>query len=112
MVNADPGAVPVRCSGLTEQARGDQLLLYLQDQQSFLLNRSARAVWDLCDGLRTVGDISALLEKESDMADGSLSEDVATTVKSLVNAGTLTVTEPVRVFIGSDPRHYKAELNR
>jgi|SRR5438309_3993088 len=50
---------PVRLSGTHEYRLGDELLVYVpRSETAHALNRSAVAIWDLCDGSRTAEDIS------------------------------------------------------
>ena len=50
---------PVRLSGTHEYRLGDELLVYLPcSETAHALNRSAVAIWELCDGTRTAEDIS------------------------------------------------------
>jgi pyrroloquinoline quinone biosynthesis protein D len=50
---------PVRLSGTQEYRLGDELLVYVGcSETAHALNRSAVAIWELCDGTRTAEDIS------------------------------------------------------
>ena len=52
-------ARPVHLSGTHEYRLGDELLVYVPNSQTaHALNRSAVAIWQLCDGIRTAEDIS------------------------------------------------------
>lgn len=55
------GAVtrPARLSGAQEYRLGDELLVYVPcSETAHALNRSAVAIWELCDGTRTIEEIS------------------------------------------------------
>ena len=90
-----PGAVdsrslPARAPGVQELEREDELLLFFDvRERGFVLNRSARAVWDLCDGRRTVRDVSRVLEAQLELPRDALFGDVRDTVQGLIAARVL-----------------------
>jgi len=57
------------------------------------LNRSARWIWELCDGSRTVEHITATLERRLGLAGVSLAGDVVTAVEQLVGLGLVRIQE-------------------
>lgn len=72
-----PTSKPLRRFGVMEGRVLDQLLLELPDQnKSIWLNQSGMAVWDLCDGTRTVNNIcealSEAFEAEVDVIAGDV----------------------------------------
>jgi pyrroloquinoline quinone biosynthesis protein D len=53
---------PVRVSGAHEYRLGDELLVYVPNSETaHALNRSAVAIWEMCDGTRTPEEISRAL---------------------------------------------------
>lgn len=55
-------ARPTRLSGVQEYRLGDELLVYVPRRETaHALNRSAAAIWALCDGTRTIEEISGEL---------------------------------------------------
>ena len=58
----DPQGRPLRSVDATEDPLGDEVVIYVPGRASaFSLNESARAIWGLCDGSRSVADIARLL---------------------------------------------------
>jgi hypothetical protein len=59
--------VPRRAAGVLECQLSEELLLYLPGGSAAVaLNASARAVWELCDGRRSLGAIAADLAQRFD----------------------------------------------
>jgi hypothetical protein len=54
--------------------------------QAVYLNDTAAIVWKLCDGTRTVNDMTTLLAKELGDTDGRIAADVAETVAKFAEA--------------------------
>jgi hypothetical protein len=53
------GPLPARLGGAHEYRLGDELLVYVPGTETaHALNRSAVAIWELCDGKRTIEEIS------------------------------------------------------
>ncbi len=89
--------LPKRCDGVREARLLDQMLLDIPGQKDSLsLNASASAIWELCDDLRTVADISSELEREYGMDRGALRGDVEQTLESLRDAGALRLEQVSR----------------
>lgn len=87
---------PRRCSDVQSFAMDDELLLYAPGRaNAFTLNLSARAIWDLCDGSRTVSEIAGLLARESGTPEPALYPDVAGAVQAFVYNGLVTVLSEV-----------------
>jgi pyrroloquinoline quinone biosynthesis protein D len=58
-VPEDPTIRPARLSGAEEYPLGDELLIRLPPgETAYALNPSALAIWRLCDGSRTVEEIT------------------------------------------------------
>jgi hypothetical protein len=60
----------------------DEAVLYLPGQElGVSLNRSARAIWELCDGSRTVTEISRELGQEAGCPEEELLADIEAAVR-------------------------------
>jgi hypothetical protein len=55
---AHAGLRPSRLSSIRERRFGDELRLYVPEHELATLNHSAAAIWQLCDGKRTIEEIS------------------------------------------------------
>ena len=92
MLTVDTRAVPSHAAGVFEQPLDDDLLLVTDLRPDGLtLNPSARAVWELCDGHRTVEDIARELGVAIDMATSELLPHVQSAVSQLTTARVLEV---------------------
>lgn len=86
---------PSQLAGVWEQPVYDEVVLYCQDQNlGISLNRSAAAVWGLCDGSRTAAEICRQLARDlCGSPDEELAElltpDVAQTLAELQQLGVL-----------------------
>jgi hypothetical protein len=99
MAPAEPGATRAaspheplleRTLGARVFDLGDDLLLYLPREQVVVtLNGAARAVWEACDGCKSMGEIAAELARSLDSDPDLLAPDVARTVAALVDRGLL-----------------------
>jgi coenzyme PQQ biosynthesis protein PqqD len=68
---------PVRRERLLVQSADEQtMLLDLDGGMYFALNEVGARVWELCDGTRTVADISSLLANEYDAPAAMIEDDV------------------------------------
>jgi hypothetical protein len=89
MLDDKPCRKPVR-----EQELWDEMLLYVADREVALaLNSSARAVWELCDGTRTVAEMCHELGRRFDCAGADLLADVAAAVSRFRDLGLLVAGE-------------------
>ncbi len=91
-------ARPRSADGVLTVDVADELLLYAAHQQTATsLNRSARAIWELCDGKRTVLDIAEEIGRQLDCdnrhAFEQLAADIHATVQELERTGLLTLGE-------------------
>jgi hypothetical protein len=84
-------SVPVRREGASGVELDDNIAVYDDvGQLMILLNSSASAVWNLCDGSTTVDEIvRALTETYPDQA-AVIGEDVRETLRKLVEIGLVT----------------------
>ena len=80
---------PRRAPGVVACELRDELLVYAPDrEQAFSLNRSARAVWELCED-RTAREIAEVLGQELRVGSESLLPDVAVAVQRFQELGLL-----------------------
>ena len=76
--------------GVMEQAVDDELILFNPGTETyFTLNRSAREVWDLADGTRSLPEIAAELGERYGMNATDLEADVSGIIDSFREAGLL-----------------------
>ena len=79
-----------RRKGVQEHPLGDELLLYTPEMaRAFSFNQSAQAVWELCDGHRTLLDISRDLAQRYDAPSDQLLGDVKAAVQRFQELGLL-----------------------
>jgi hypothetical protein len=87
---ATPGTRPGRSKDVREYPLGDEVLLFADGRQVVhALNTSAWAVWDLCDGSRTIRDIVRELAELVGRDPDSLEPEVVRTVEELGGLGLL-----------------------
>ena len=80
------GGVPQRVSDVLVEAAGDEWIAYLQSSDTaHALNRSAGALFNAIDGIRTVESLSSLLDMDADIVDLGLQE--------LLEAGLITIDD-------------------
>ena len=83
-------ARPTRLGGTEEHRLDDELLVYVpRSEQAFTLNRSAVAIWELCDGTRTVEEITEELGQCLGRSRTTLLTDVIKGVTRLHELGLL-----------------------
>jgi hypothetical protein len=87
VVDSDP--LPHRTADLVACELRDELLVYAPTRDlAFSLNRSARAVWELCED-RTVREIAEVLGRRLGLSSDALLPDVAHTVRRFQELGLL-----------------------
>jgi len=85
---ATSGTRPVRTAAVREYPLGEEVLLFATGRQVVhALNASAWAVWDLCDGSRSVRDIARELAELVGREAESLIPEVVRTVEDLGRLG-------------------------
>lgn len=85
-----PGSRPRWRAGVMEGRVIDELLLEMPDAgKSLWLNSSGKVIWELCDGARTISDISAELGRQFNAGGHDLTADVIATVGQLRSIGFL-----------------------
>lgn len=81
---------PRRRSVLLQESLLDELLVYDPvRREAFTLNRSARAVWVLCDGRRTIVEIAAELAGWTRLPVDALVVDVRASIEAFDTLGLL-----------------------
>jgi hypothetical protein len=87
-------AAPRQNPSVVLHALGAEAMLYdPQGDRVVRLNWTARRIWELCSGTRTVDEIAAVLQNEAAVAPGTdLRADVAATVAQFADCGLLTGT--------------------
>jgi hypothetical protein len=88
-------AVPRRAAGILACELPDALLLHVPGGSVALtLNDSAREVWELCDGERTVAAIARDLAARFDAGACDIPRDVGAVVLELVRLEVLALSSP------------------
>jgi pyrroloquinoline quinone biosynthesis protein D len=81
---------PIRVSGTHEYRLGDELLVYVpHSETAHALNRSAVAIWEMCDGTRTAEEISRELGQWLGRPGGTLLPDTRKGIARLCELGLL-----------------------
>ena len=94
MIPLTDGSVPLRRSDLVTVEADDQLLVHypgLRDPLS--LNVSAHAILELCDGKRTITELSHLLAEECHYPVEILTADVKCTIAQFDKFGVVTLRD-------------------
>lgn len=87
---------PTQKSGTVHYDVLNEMVVYSPDtMQAASLNESARAIWELCDGTRTVEEICRELASQIGMTVDQLSDDVKNVVDRLYELDLLS-REPIR----------------
>jgi coenzyme PQQ synthesis protein D (PqqD) len=86
-----PESSPQRRPGVSAVALDDNVALYDDvDQVLILLNPSAAAVWDGCDGTCTLDELVGRLAEAHGEDRGVVGQDVGQTVRKLAELGLLS----------------------
>ena len=73
----------------------DELVAYAPaTSQAVSLNVSARAIWELCDGTRTLDDICNELSASAGMPPEALRADVQAAIEQMRDLGLLVASNP------------------
>jgi hypothetical protein len=84
---------PRRRAGVQERRHGEETeLVALGSDRGFLLNFSAQAIWEQCDGERTVETIARELAERFDAPPEQIQADVEAGVRALDRAGVLELS--------------------
>lgn len=74
--------LPCRLKGITDCSLSDEAVLHSSEGEKALsLNSSAKAIWELCDGSRTIVEISQELGKRFGCPGTELLSDVITAIR-------------------------------
>ncbi|HSZ35686.1 MAG TPA: PqqD family protein [Acidimicrobiales bacterium] len=93
----EAGSVPVRREGASAVELDDNIALYDDvGQLMILLNSSAGAVWNLCDGSRTVGEMVNELAEAYPVQAEVMGDDVRQTLRKLAELGLVTAGPPAQ----------------
>ena len=68
---------------ITQEARGQTMLLRLDDGGYYAIDEVGAAIWGLCDGVRPVGEIVSMLCAEFDAPEATIQADVLEFVEDL-----------------------------
>ena len=72
---------PIPRSSVESYEVADETILYDRDRRvAFSLNTHARAIWELCDGARSVQQITSVLAEWLDRYEPDLHEDIRNTI--------------------------------
>ena len=81
---------PLKAPGLAETGVDDELVvLHLGSYRAITLNRSARAVWERCDGTRTPETLISELVEDFDADPSEIEKDVRALLRRLRAEGFL-----------------------
>jgi len=85
-----PSSVPKQGFGFFVEQMDDECVLYrLGAQKAIHLNESAALIWRLCDGSRTLQEITDLLKAEYPTSEPEVAADVGDTIDLLHREGAL-----------------------
>jgi pyrroloquinoline quinone biosynthesis protein D len=91
--NMTPSSIPKQAFGFfVEELDGENLLYRLGAHKAIHLNDSATLIWRLCDGTRTVQQISDLLKGQYPGSENAVASDVAEAIELLVSEGAVLET--------------------
>jgi hypothetical protein len=83
-----------RRKALKEHQVWDEMLLYApENDAAFSLNSSAKAIWELCDGHHSLGDICQSLGERFDCSGDTLLSDVKNAILQLQKLGLVELEE-------------------
>jgi hypothetical protein len=103
MLTIDSSAVPQRAPAVREQPVEDELLLFTDvHEEGIALNPSAWAIWDLCDGRRSVGEIGNELGRLVGRPPQEVLPAVQDAVARLAEARVLAVAGAERLTVDVD----------
>jgi hypothetical protein len=68
---------------ITQEAKGQTILLRLDDGGYYAIDEVGAAIWELCDGIRAVGEIVSILCAEFDAPEATIRADVLEFVEDL-----------------------------
>lgn len=93
---------PHKKAGVMAQQVLDEMVLYDGNtEMGYSLNASARFIWDLCDGERTLSSICEEIAQDLEIEPAMLHDDVLTTVTELLKLGLLKTSMQTSASAGS-----------
>lgn len=82
--------IPVQDTDFRLEKLDDELFLHHPAKsKSIYLNESASLVWELCDGERTVAEITNLIQQSFPEAKGGISSQVGATLEAFLEHGAI-----------------------
>lgn len=89
---ADKKAIPKSIDGyLLEEVDGEVVLFHPMNRQLIYCNHSAALVWGLCDSVRTIEEICALLAQTYPEATEQIEQDVVEVINLFVDGGAISL---------------------
>ena len=86
----DRHARPLARSDITVQVIGDEVMLYDSGNEKIhVLNNSAYAIWQLCDGKNSLADMCEQLTVQYDDSSLDLIDDIRATIDEFIQKGLL-----------------------
>lgn len=80
---------PLAVGELTGRTEDGFWLIDTENGETRLLNDSARAIWELCDGTTSIGEMAVAVAELTGMETGDAVEDVARALDQLLDLGLL-----------------------
>lgn len=100
----EPDTMPVPRAGVRfEELDGEAVVYDRTGKRAIYLNETATVVWKLCDGRRTVAEISALLAKEFPESAAAIEGDISDAVDQMVAARVVTLARAPAEASGGPP---------
>jgi Coenzyme PQQ synthesis protein D (PqqD) len=89
-MSIDMRARPLARSDITVQVIGDEVMLYDSDNEKIhVLNHSAYAIWQLCNGENSLADMCEHLAVRYTDSSLDLIDDIKTTIDEFIKKGLL-----------------------
>lgn len=93
-MSTDLHHLPERNRDVELREVGDESVLVTPSGDTFALNPTARAIWELCDGTTTVDELAAALTDVFAIDRAMAIEDVVVTIEQLRAADLVTAEDP------------------
>jgi coenzyme PQQ synthesis protein D (PqqD) len=95
MSNVDSTAIPFRSKDVREEQIDGELLLYLPHAtRAIYLNASAAVIWGLCDGKRSLDEMTSIVADSYPDAGADLKHEVQDTVRQLIAVDVVGLARP------------------
>ena len=93
----DVNSIPIPDKEFTLEELDNELLLYHPTKTTTVyMNETASIIWRLCDGKRSIVEITDLINDSYPEVGDRATEDVEATLQIFRDHGAITVEEPVR----------------